>query len=95
MPEITSWQYAKNDVSIAEGGISSDRNDKGNYIGFDKSKTFVGTRYGVTYAFWFDNIYDGNKTLSEKELIKNSRLLFQILMILLKCLKLFIGIKII
>ena len=49
-----------------EGGVSSDKNDIGNYIGRKTDGTFVATRYGVTFDFWYENI-KGKKGSPSKE----------------------------
>ena len=50
-----------------EGGVSSDKNDVGNYIGRDTKGTFIATRYGVTFDFWYDNIKGKEGSPSKEE----------------------------
>tara|TARA_Y100000592_G_scaffold100917_1_gene183710 strand:+ start:5023 stop:6957 length:1935 start_codon:yes stop_codon:yes gene_type:complete len=52
-------------IADIEGGISNDKNDIGNYIGGNKKGTFVPTKYGVTFDWWYKNIK--NKTGVPKE----------------------------
>ena len=57
-------------IADIEGGISNDKNDIGNYIGGNKKGTFVPTKYGVTFDWWYKNIK--NKTGVPKESEKNA-----------------------
>ena len=67
-----NWEYASTDVAVAEGGISKDKDDTGNYFKFkkDKKSTFIGTRYGVTFRWWIEN----GATAAQKDLTKEEQI---------------------
>jgi len=65
-------------IAQIEGGVSRDTKDTGNYIGGDTDGTFVATRYGVTFDWWYRNVKGktgtptGNEVNTLKTEFKNS-----------------------
>tara|TARA_R100000406_G_scaffold94903_1_gene87838 strand:- start:4236 stop:6989 length:2754 start_codon:yes stop_codon:yes gene_type:complete len=66
MAKLTSYQNAENIVAKNEGGISTDKNDTGNYFKpkyAGAQKKFIPTRYGLTF---YDYITKNKIKISDK-----------------------------
>jgi len=55
MSDVTPWERAYGFVRSAEGGISEDKKDRGNYYTYKGKKYFVPTRYGLTFGNWVNS----------------------------------------